>query len=365
MSLKGVRQVAGSSSPLPSTAVLRDANGNVFANNFGYSQTSTVTSSTPVVLTAASSGIQVFTGSTSQTVTLPDATTLANGLAFAINNNSSATLTLNNAGNSLVVSIPAGGIVEVYVTSIASANGTWDVHPAAPLAVQWGSGTIGLIFNSALNTSPSIAAGASSATAPSFIPQRVAPTTGIGGTGTTVNAIVAGATVGSYSSAGLAITGALSTSAVASLNGGVSLTSVAGTSFVASTFTPAISIGGSAPTSYTTQVGNYLQLGTAGNGRIFFTITVRLNVAGVATGAVTFTGLPVAARAGAATERNSCAVYLTGQATGLTVEQIWATVAQGATVIDMWTYNAGTASAFSIGALSNSVQFNINGSYPI
>ena len=133
-----------------------------------------------------------------------------------------------------------------------------------------------------------------------------------------------------------------------------------------STFTPAISIGGSGPTSYLTQVGNYIQLGTAGNGRIFFTITVRLNVAGAATGNVTFTGLPIAARAGASTERNSCTVFMTGYAGGaLTTEQIWATVAQGATVIDLWTYTGGTASAFSVGALSNSQQFNINGSYPI
>jgi hypothetical protein len=57
---------------------------------------------------------------------------------------------------------------------------------------------------------------------------------------------------------------------------------------------------------------------------------------------------------------------MTGYAGGaLTTEQIWATVAQGASVIDLWTYTGGTASAFSVGVLSNSQQFNINGSYPI
>ena len=152
---------------------------------------------------------------------------------------------------------------------------------------------------------------------------------------------------------------------VVASTGALTLTPVAGSSFVATTFTPAISIGGSPPTSYTTQVGNYMQIGVAGNGRVFFGITVRLNVAGAATGVVTFTGLPVAARAGAATERNVCSVYLTGQSTGLTTESIWATVAQGATVIDLWTYTAGAAAAFSIGTLTNSVQFNITGSYPI
>jgi hypothetical protein len=175
-----------------------------------------------------------------------------------------------------------------------------------------------------------------------------------------------GTTILALTSAGAAVTGTLSASGQTTLTGGVNLTSVVGTSFVAATFTPVMAIGAGAPTSYTTQVGNYLQIGTAGNGRVFFTITVRLNVAGAATGNVTFTGLPVAARAGAATERNSAAVYMTGAGgLGLTTEQIWATVAQGASVIDLWTYTGGTASAFSVGALVNSQQFNINGSYPI
>lgn len=136
--------------------------------------------------------------------------------------------------------------------------------------------------------------------------------------------------------------------------------------FVDTTFVPAISIGGSPPTSYTTQVGTYTKIGAAGAGRVYFNITIRLNVAGAATGNVTFTGLPIAARAGASTERHPCSVYFTGQSTGgLTTEQIWASVAQGATVVDLWTYTAGSATAFSIGTLTNSVQFNISGHYPI
>lgn len=127
------------------------------------------------------------------------------------------------------------------------------------------------------------------------------------------------------------------------------------------TFTPALSIGGTPPTSYTTQVGNYTKLG----GRLFFSVTIRLNVAGAGTGNVTITGLPVAARAGAATERNVCGFILTGQSTGLTTESLIASVAPGATVIDLWTYTAGSISAFSVGTLTNSVQFNVTGSYPI
>lgn len=152
---------------------------------------------------------------------------------------------------------------------------------------------------------------------------------------------------------------------VVASTGALTLTPVAGSSFVATTFTPELSIGGSPPTSYTTQVGNYLQLGVAGNGRVFFSVSIRLNVAGAATGNVTITGLPVAARAGAATERNICSFYLTGQSTGLTTESLMASVAQGASVIDLWTYTAGSTSAFSVGTLTNSVQIQVTGSYPI
>jgi len=49
-----------------------------------------------------------------------------------------------------------------------------------------------LIFNTALTTSPQITSGASSATAPSFIPQRGASTTGFGGDGTNLFATIGG-----------------------------------------------------------------------------------------------------------------------------------------------------------------------------
>jgi hypothetical protein len=60
----------------------------------------TVTSATPVVLTAASARIQVFTGSTAQTVTLPVVATApaSNGYNWEFHNNSTATMTIQTSG---------------------------------------------------------------------------------------------------------------------------------------------------------------------------------------------------------------------------------------------------------------------------
>lgn len=188
-----------------SAVAQRDANGNIFFNNYLGNATSTVSAAGTTVLTAASSRFQALTGSSNQTYQLPDATTLSIGPWFVLNNNSSGSLIITNAGGSTLYTVPAGGVVELGPTSISTANGTWDFHPLAPSTVTWSSGSTGLVMNSVLTTSPTILAGASSATAPSFIPQRAASTTGFGGDGTNLHAIIAGATSTTFNSTGLSV----------------------------------------------------------------------------------------------------------------------------------------------------------------
>ena len=163
--------------------VWRDGNANIFSNNLLSNGTLTVSAGGTTVLTAASSRFQALTGSSAQTYQLPDATTLSLGPWFVFNNNSSQSLTVTNAGGSTIYTVPAGGITQCGPTSIATSNGSWDCHSYVPSTATWGTGTSGLIFNTALSSSPQIMAGASSATAPSFIPQRTANTTGLGGDG--------------------------------------------------------------------------------------------------------------------------------------------------------------------------------------
>src|ERR1700677_2387690 len=87
--------------------ILRDANANAEANNFVPNLTSTPTASGTTTLTAASAYFQQFTGTLGQTVVLPNATTLTVGQAFTIANRSTATITVNTNGGSLLQSLTA------------------------------------------------------------------------------------------------------------------------------------------------------------------------------------------------------------------------------------------------------------------
>ena len=175
-----------------STLVSRDANANVFVNNYFANTASTVSAGGTTVLTVASARTQNLTGSSAQTFQLPDATTLALSSLFEFNNNSSQSLTITNAGAASQYVVPAGGAVLCFCTSIGTANGTWDFHAMAPATVTWGSGTTGLVMNSALSTSPAIAAGTPSATVPAFLPQRASTTNGYSGDTTSLYGILSG-----------------------------------------------------------------------------------------------------------------------------------------------------------------------------
>jgi hypothetical protein len=127
---------------IDSTVVVKDANNNISANAFFNNFATIVASGTQVVLTAASAPFSLVTGSGGQTIKLPDATTLPNGAIFIFNNNqSSGAILVNNNSNTLVVSIPSGGYVEVILNSNATAAGTWDRHDLSPSNVSWSTNT--------------------------------------------------------------------------------------------------------------------------------------------------------------------------------------------------------------------------------
>jgi hypothetical protein len=195
--------------PTASKLVQRDASANIYVNNYFANTTSTVSAAGTTVLTVASARTQNLTGSSNQTFQLPDATTLSLSSIFEFNNNSSGSLTITNAGAVSQYVVPAGGAVLCFCTSIGSANGTWDFHAQAPASATWSSGATGLVMNSVLTTSPSVGSGASSSTAPSFIPQRGAPTTGFGGDGTNLHATIAGTSAMTIAAAKTTVPGLL------------------------------------------------------------------------------------------------------------------------------------------------------------
>jgi hypothetical protein len=89
-----------------------------FANLNGF--TTTVSSATPVVLTDASTYLQVFTGNTFQTVTLPVASTLKLGWSYKIVNNLSGNnVGVFSSGGAVLLSLTPGmtGIVTCVLTS--------------------------------------------------------------------------------------------------------------------------------------------------------------------------------------------------------------------------------------------------------
>lgn len=110
-----------------STLAARDSNANLSADSFLSGYTTTATAAGTTTLTVDSTQYQFFTGTTTQTVTLPVTSTLVLGQTFYIHNNSTGTVTVNSSGGNLVASVPAG--VECKCTVILTSGTTaasWD-----------------------------------------------------------------------------------------------------------------------------------------------------------------------------------------------------------------------------------------------
>jgi hypothetical protein len=127
---------------IKNSGVTVDNNNNVTLNASFNGFTSVAASGTQIVLTAASTPVYLITGSGGQTIKLPDATTLPNGVIFSFNNNqSSGAITVNNNSNTLIVSVPSGGYTTVVLLSNAIAAGSWDRHDQTPANVSWSTNT--------------------------------------------------------------------------------------------------------------------------------------------------------------------------------------------------------------------------------
>jgi len=134
----GVTSSSGANS-----VVLRDANQNFAVNAIDDNYVNTAASGTTITLTVGSARRYTITGSGGQVFKLPDATTLVNGAIFEFDNNqSSGAITVNNNSNTLVVSVPSGGIVRVDLLSNASAAGSWDRHDLTPSNTSWSTNTL-------------------------------------------------------------------------------------------------------------------------------------------------------------------------------------------------------------------------------
>ncbi|HSX52819.1 MAG TPA: hypothetical protein VLF90_00390 [Patescibacteria group bacterium] len=105
-----------------STLASRDSNANMSADNFlaGYATTATAAGTT--TLTVNDKQQQFFTGSTTQTVTLPDTSTLALGHKFLVYNSSSGVVTVQSNGSNTVQAMAASS--SASFTCISTSDNT-------------------------------------------------------------------------------------------------------------------------------------------------------------------------------------------------------------------------------------------------
>ena len=119
-------------------------------NNIKMGYTTTATAAGTTTFTSSSNHQQFFTGATTQTIVLPVTSTLALGLSYSIENNSTGTLTVQSSGANTITTIPAG--VTTLFTCILTSGTTaasWDYD-------QIGFGAITGTGSAVLGTAPTV-----------------------------------------------------------------------------------------------------------------------------------------------------------------------------------------------------------------
>lgn len=132
---------APTTSPTATSFAAWDANSNLSAKNHIAGYTTTATAAGTTTLTVGSNQQQYFTGSTTQTVTLPVTSTMVLGQTFTIVNNSSGVVTVQSSGGNTVKAMAAStvAVFTVILTSGTTAA-SWNFEYAAQSAT--GTGTV-------------------------------------------------------------------------------------------------------------------------------------------------------------------------------------------------------------------------------
>ena len=261
------------------------------ARILGYTATATAAGTT--VFTNTSTQYQLFTGSTTQTITLPVTSTLATGWSFHIVNNSTGNLTVNSSGGNLVVTIIPG------VTAMVTCIGT-----TLTTAADWEPGitdfsTITGTGSAVLGTGPTITGAALNGTVGATTPSTGAFTTlsassTVSGTGFSTYLASPPAIGSTAASTGAFTTVTATTSVLSSGAGGIGYSTGAGVAVtqLTSRTTPAPTTGNKttgAVTLFTAAavVGTYFSF-TVPNTAIAVTDTVVLSVRGATNTYVAF-----------------------------------------------------------------------------
>ena len=160
----GVATALANATNASSGLQVRDSNSNVSANSFTPGWTSTATAAGTTTLTVASTYYQRFTGSTTQTVVLPSATTVAKGQGFIIDNDSSGNLTLQDGAAGSLGAVVPGMAAFVFCEDNSTTAGSWSGYMFVPGAgpsgqVTWGTAGLsmgGQTISSSVLSNPTI-----------------------------------------------------------------------------------------------------------------------------------------------------------------------------------------------------------------
>ena len=137
----GVQVSSGANS-----VMLRDGNQNVAINNINEAFATTATAAGTTTLTVSSPPLQQFTGTTTQTVVLPSATTEVTGCQFQIFNRSTGNITVKDGGlNVLQVMLPGSQCIFTCAATGTTA-GLWDI--SYTIAGQTPVDNVSMIYNS-------------------------------------------------------------------------------------------------------------------------------------------------------------------------------------------------------------------------
>jgi len=120
------------------SVVLRDANQNISANNLALGFTSIVTAGGITTLTAASTQYQRFTGTTTQTVKFPDATTLLKGVVFFVDGDSTGNIAIVDSTSVSIGTTTAGSVDYWVLLDNGTVAGTWVAYSLLPAAYDFG-----------------------------------------------------------------------------------------------------------------------------------------------------------------------------------------------------------------------------------
>ena len=115
--------------------------GTLYANNVYLGFTTITAAAGTTVLTNSSSGWQQVVGTTTQTIQLPNATTLYKGLAYTIANNSTGSVTIKDSASTTLDTTITGGTSVLVLTTNGTSAGTWVAYSYVPSSYDFSTTT--------------------------------------------------------------------------------------------------------------------------------------------------------------------------------------------------------------------------------